>query len=246
MPFESMLRGQYARTMENAYRFAREEIRRDANASAFLDCGCGDGHEREATLAGLPGATYTGLEWNAREAGEARAKGIEVIQADLNLPLPVPSDSQDRIIAYSVLEHLLMPCHFLAECQRVLKPGGRLVLLTPNISTYFTALLVLLGRMPSSGPHPDSNSLMKSFEVARVSKNEGDVTEETPEHRHLVVFSYLALARYLRDAGFILRRSRGFGYYPLPKFIQPLFEWLDPWHCHQMVFVVEKPAVPAA
>jgi SAM-dependent methyltransferase len=228
--------------MHEAYSFARTEARRGAQASAFLDCGCGAGLEREATLGGLPGATYTGLEWNPREAGEARAKGVEVIQADLNLKLPVPDETQDRVIAYSVLEHLLMPCHFLGECMRVLKPGGRLVVLTPNIATYFTALLILAGRMPSSGPHPDSNSLVDSLAVANVTTREReDVAEPMPEHRHLVVFSYLALRSHLREVGFEVTAARGFGYYPLPMLIQPLFERLDPYHCHQMVMVCEKP-----
>lgn len=31
-------------------------------------------------------------------------------------------------------------CYFLRECHRTLKPGGKLILLTPNISTYFTAI----------------------------------------------------------------------------------------------------------
>jgi SAM-dependent methyltransferase len=248
MAFESVLRGQYARTMQLAYAFARASARAGAEGAAFLDCGCGVGNERDSTLGGLAGATYTGLEWNPDEAARARAGGVHVIGADLNRVLPVADASQDRVLAYSVLEHLLMPCHFIAECHRVLRPGGRLVVLTPNIATWFTALLVMLGRMPSSGPHPDSNSLLRAFEVASVSRNaaERDVSGDMPAHRHLVVFSFLALRRYLGMAGFEVRAARGFGYYPLPRFMQPWFERIDPYHCHQMVFVCEKPGAPPA
>jgi len=245
MFIESILRRQYARTMTNAYAYARKAARSVPDANAFLDCGCGTGHEREATLnwqqGNTTGITYTGLEWNPREAAKARARGVNLVESDLNKILPVASESQDCVLAYSVLEHLLMPCHFLTECRRVLRPGGKLVILTPNISTYFTALLILAGRMPSSGPHPDSNSLDKAFELVRVtSLGERDLSEEMPEHRHLVVFSYLALKRYLSESGFRIEAARGFGYYPLPMFMQPLFERIDPYHCHQMVFVASK------
>jgi predicted SAM-dependent methyltransferase len=164
-----------------------------------------------------------------------------VAWGDLNRPLPVESASVDCTYAFSVLEHLLMPCAFLAECHRVLRPGGRLVLLTPNISTYFTAALVLAGRMPSSGPHPDALSLQQANDPFKVSGVATDALDgDTPEHRHLVVFSYSALRRYLEMAGFKVELARGFGLYPLPLFLQPLAERIDPWHCHQLVFACSK------
>jgi hypothetical protein len=124
----------------------------------------------------------------------------------------------------------------------VLRPGGQLVLLTPNISTYFTAVLILLGKMPSSGPHPDSDALLKSQEVIKVSSEslESDIEADTPMHRHLVVFSYRVLRQYLQMIGFVNVRGYGFGLYPFPVFAQSVLQRLDPYHCHQMVFVAKK------
>ena len=48
----------------------------------------------------------------------------------------------------------------LRIASRILENGGKLILLTPNISTFFTIALLLVGKMPSSGPHPDSNELL--------------------------------------------------------------------------------------
>jgi hypothetical protein len=123
-----------------------------------------------------------------------------------------------------------------------LKQGGTFVLLTPNISTYFTAILILLGRMPSSGPHPDSDVLVKEEEVFKVSSDQlqWDTESDTPVHRHLVVFSYKVLKKYLKMLGFSHIRGYGFGLYPFPNFIQPVFEKIDPYHCHQMVFIAKK------
>jgi hypothetical protein len=61
-------------------------------------------------------------------------------------------------------------------------------------------------------------------------------------HRHLVVFSYRVLKRYLGMLGFADVEGHGFGLYPFPNAVQPVLERMDPWHCHQMVFIARKPA----
>lgn len=124
----------------------------------------------------------------------------------------------------------------------MLQHDGKLVLLTPNISTYFTALLILMGKMPSSGPHPDSDALLKNEELFKVSSDQlqPDTERDTPVHRHLVVFSYRVLRDYLKMIGFVEVRGYGFGLYPFPNFMQPVLERIDPYHCHQMVFVARK------
>ena len=96
--------------------------------------------------------------------------------------------------------------------------------------------------MPSSGPHPDSEQLLQSDVLHKISGVEfvRDVNAATPQHRHLVVFSFLMLRRYLRMLGFSSVRGRGFGLYPFPKMMQPMLEKLDPFHCHQMVFLAVK------
>ena len=98
----------------------------------------------------------------ALRRARSRARGLDIAQGDLNQGIPC----DDRSF------------RFLKACHRVLRPG-RLVLLTPNISTYFTAVLVLLGRMPSSGPHPDSNELLERAEIFRVSGADRQPDTET-------------------------------------------------------------------
>lgn len=241
---QSTLKKQYARTMREAYAYARSSAASHPG-SCVLDCGSGSGHELLATFGtrqSEPGFRYLGLEWNKQAVDRGADAGLDIRLTDLNAPLPIDPDSHDCVIAYSVIEHLLMPCSFLLECQRVLKPGGRLVLLTPNISTYFTALQILLGRMPSSGPHPDSNRLLELEQPTKVTHlQRDDVSSDTPVHRHLVVFSFRALYRFLQISGYSIIAAKGFGYYPIPMAMQPLFERIDRGHCHQMVLVCEKP-----
>lgn len=233
----------YRRTMVKAYSFAKEQIVSEQSGMDFLECGCGTGRDAKfiEDSRGISKFSYTGIEWSSNLVATARENGLDVIQGDLNQILPIASESKDCVYALSVLEHLLMPCHFLRECKRVLRTNGRLVLLTPNISAYFTAALILAGRMPSSGPHPDSIELLESQELFHVSENRPtSLAGMTPEHRHLVVFSYLVLRKYLAALGFEVEHAKGYGVYPFPNFLQPLIERIDPYHCHQMVMACRK------
>lgn len=241
---ENYFRNLYQRTMDEAYGLAHEKIVLALkDGGECLDCGAHHGkifamlHEQ----AGLPGSAYSGIEWNQEAVEAARGQGLNVVRGDLNRNLPFPDDKFRCVFALSVLEHLLNPCSFLKEAFRCLEPGGALVVLTPNISTYFTMFQLLIGKMPSSGPHPDSASLLNREEIFRVSTlGDPDVEGDFPVHRHLVVFSYRVLSSYLQMLGFREISGRGFGLYPFPNFSQPILERIDPYHCHQMVFTARK------
>lgn len=235
----------YQRTMSKAYARAHGEIVSTLEqGGACLDCGAQSGQEfrfLQQTM-DLQANRYTGIEWNPGMVAFAREQGLDLHQGDLNQALPFEDDSFRCIFGLSVLEHLLNPCRYLGECYRCLEPGGALVILTPNISTYFTAALVLAGKMPSTGPHPDSDILLMNEELFKVSSDyiQPDAQIDTPMHRHLVIFSFRVLRSYLGTLGFHTVKGYGFGLYPFPNFTQPLLEKIDPYHCHQMVFVATK------
>ncbi len=50
----------------------------------------------------------------------------------------IPSNYYDKAISFQVIEHIEDDLLFLAEIQRVLKPGGQLILTTPNIKMSLT------------------------------------------------------------------------------------------------------------
>jgi len=57
--------------------------------------------------------------------------------------VPLPRNSVDLIIMRFVLEHLERPLEAMQEAARVLRPGGKLVLLTPNRRHYVAQFALL-------------------------------------------------------------------------------------------------------
>lgn len=231
--------------MQEAYGRAHDEIVSALqDDGACLDCGAHSGYKYDLLheRTGMDKSRYHGIEWNAGLVQKARANGLNVLQGDLNRNMNYQDRSFRCIFGLSVLEHLLNPCSYLRECYRCLEKDGVLVLLTPNISTYFTAALILSGKMPSSGPHPDSDALLTKEELFKVSHESlrPDTETDTPVHRHLVVFSFRVLRSYLLMLGFDKVRGFGYGLYPFPNFMQKPLERIDPYHCHQMVFIAQK------
>ena len=230
--------------MHQAYQLADDQIVLALeNGGTCLECGAHRGQKFDFLhrQAGLSSSAYFGIDWNPESVAAARKKGLNVDEGDLNRKLNFSDDRFRCIFGLSVLEHLLNPCNFLREAYRCLEPSGTLVLLTPNISTYFAMVQLLLGKMPSSGPHPDSESLLKREAIFQVGNtDEPDIEGDFPVHRHLIIFSYRVLTTYLGMLGFREIKGRGFGLYPFPNFSQRILERIDPYHCHQMVFAAKK------
>jgi len=235
----------YQDVMLRAYQHARSDILDSLSPGGkCLDCGAGNGGKyqrlREISNSIAP-ENYVGIEWDVAGVLQAKKQGLNVIRGDLNRDLPFKDESFDCIFGLSVLEHLINGCHFLQEASRLLTPGGHLILITPNLSAWFNILLLGIGHMPSSGPHPDSVLLLRNntpiqFREAGISH----VEDTFPTDRHLVVFTFKVLRSYLKTLGFKHVAGKAYGVYPFPKFMQPLLEKIDPWHCHQMLFNCQK------
>jgi len=62
-----------------------------------------------------------------------QAQGLICHRVDMNEEMPFEPDSFDAIVSVEGVEHLENPFLFVRECNRVLKPGGRLLVTTPNL-----------------------------------------------------------------------------------------------------------------
>jgi len=97
-----------------------------------LEVGCGSGTllRRLRSL----GWTVEGQDVDPNVASIAD-HDIRVHLGDLN-SLALPSESYDAVVMNHVIEHVHYPAELLRECHRLVKPGGVVVITTPNAASY--------------------------------------------------------------------------------------------------------------
>ncbi|AKT36948.1 class I SAM-dependent methyltransferase [Chondromyces crocatus] len=117
---------------------------------AALDVGCGVGHWGRTLLPFLhPEATLVGIDQEASFVTQASAQAeahalasrtsYRVAQAEA---LPLPDASVDFATCQTVLMHVADPLRVIREMRRVLRPGGRLLVVEPNNFAEKAAMLV--------------------------------------------------------------------------------------------------------
>ena len=78
-----------------------------------------------------------------------RVKGIECRHIDLNKGWPYASEMFDCVVSIEAVEHLENPWHLIREANRVLRPGGKLLVTTPNVLSIRSRLSYLLYGYPN-------------------------------------------------------------------------------------------------
>ena len=99
----------------------------------LLDVGCGSG-KAVRRLREL-GWDARGLERDPVAVHAARAAGVPVEQGDM-ATTPFPAATFDVVTLSHVIEHVHDPVALLRQCRRVLRPGGRVVVVTPNADSW--------------------------------------------------------------------------------------------------------------
>lgn len=76
-----------------------------------------------------------------------RIPGASFFKVDLNNKLPFSDNTYDAAFCVEVIEHIQNPWKLISELYRVVKPGGYLILSTPNVNNWYSRLSFLfLGR----------------------------------------------------------------------------------------------------
>lgn len=108
-------------------RLAARLLRQESGAGDVLDLGCGTG----ALLAELVDSVATGVDRFPEALAFCQERGLTRLVRGVGERLPCRDGTFDAIVGLDVLEHIEDDAAALAECLRVLRPGGTLVLSVP-------------------------------------------------------------------------------------------------------------------
>lgn len=107
-------------------------INLSVSADSICEIGCGNAN----ILKYYPElmTRYTGLDFSEKtmNANLNKYSKARFIPFKLANQFPVSTQEFDLVFSVFVLEHVSRPADFLNECKRILKPGGKLVILCPD------------------------------------------------------------------------------------------------------------------
>jgi SAM-dependent methyltransferase len=178
-----------------------------------IDVGCGSG--LYASLCRERGNAVFGIDITS-QVRTAHARGLSVCWGNVERALPFPDKCFSIALCSEVVEHLLQPEQMLSELHRVLKPGGTLILTTPNYGHWVLRVLYLWGRPPVGLPVRHFKGLRQRVSV-----------DSPPPWRepHIRFFTPDILRDFLRAMGFEVESLRS-TFVGFPSALAPYLPWL--------------------
>jgi SAM-dependent methyltransferase len=135
------MRGPDGRT---SYEVLADSIAPLTGGISVLDIGCGNGYGYEAICARFPTASYTGVDLAPDEVTRAKKSYPGAVFSHARAQtLPFANSSFDAVISHLALMLMDDVNAVLAECRRVLKPGGTFAVVVDNMATMGGELLEL-------------------------------------------------------------------------------------------------------
>jgi SAM-dependent methyltransferase len=192
--------------------------------ATVLDVGCGDGFATAIAAERNPGHRFAGLDWSAVSLETARRRGVAVLRAGLDAPsLPVRPASVDVVVMSEVIEHLVDTDSAIEAAYFALKPGGSLLLSTPNLAAWYNRGLLAVGVQPVF-----SEVSMRSVFGRPGSQVAG----------HLHMFTRRALVEFLTAYGFSCVRVAGARYHDVPAVLRPMDRLFCYWPSAASILLV--------
>ncbi len=138
-------------------------VRKVAKEGMLVDIGCSTG--QFLGLAADNGFECAGIEL-ARNSAKfaAQETGLPIETGSIH-DTKHASDSCDVVTMFDVIEHVPDPSRDIAEAYRLLKPGGWLIMSTPNIDGLFPRASYGLASKLNYWPHPEPPHHLYQFSV---------------------------------------------------------------------------------
>jgi SAM-dependent methyltransferase len=227
--------------LERLFRATEEENRRavlrmlpKGHGGAMLDIGTHKG-EFAARVAERVGASrVAGIDFIEEHVAAARARGIEVVCANIDEGLPFADGEFDLVHANQVIEHVRRSDGFLREVRRVLRPGGLALISTNNLSSWHNVGALALGYQPMPAHVSDEIIVGNPLDPHRGWSHEDG-------RAHLRLFTGRALIELCAVHGLERVAVRTAGYYPLPPRLGRIVASVDRLHGAFLVALVRRP-----
>lgn len=209
------------------------------NVHKILDVGCGDGlylNHLAAAFTDKKKVELWGVDFSKYKLAKAKKNGHNVKQCDLEKGLPFKDNHFDVVYAAELIEHLYNPDFFLEECYRVLRPGGKIIISTPNLHAWYNRFLFIFGIQPIFYEVSTKSPQIGSGILKKVKKGQAPVG-------HVHVFNRAGLVDMLRHEGFELRHFMGARFHALPRvthFIDKIFN-ARPSMASNLIAIAQKP-----
>jgi SAM-dependent methyltransferase len=195
-----------------------------AGPAVIVDLGCGDGSALAVAAGHNPGHRFAGIDWSPDALRGAQARGLTVVRGGVAAPgLPVADGVADVVIMSELIEHLVDPDGAVAEVRRVLRPGGSLLLSTPNLAAWYNRGLLAVGIQP----------IFSEVSLNGVFGRPGRVVAG-----HLRLFTRRALTEFLTASGFRCVTVTGARYHDVPRPLVPLDRAFCRWPSAASILLV--------
>jgi len=195
-----------------------------AGPAVIVDVGCGDGSALAVAARQNPAHRFAGIDWSGDALRRASALGLTVLRAGVTAPgLPVGDGAADVVIMSELIEHLVDPDGAVAEVRRVLRPGGSLLLSTPNLAAWYNRGLLAVGIQP----------IFSEVSLRGVFGRPGSVVAG-----HLRLFTRRALTEFLTASGFRCVTVTGARYHDVPRPLGPLDRAFCRWPSAASILLV--------
>jgi methionine biosynthesis protein MetW len=169
------------------------------SAQRLLDIGCHNGHLTAIIRDHLGATTAWGADIDETAIEGARAAGIEAVVVNFDQePICFEDSAFDCVHLGDVLEHIFSPDAVLTEAYRLLRPGGYVVITTPNLASWRNRIGLLFGWQPLNS------------EVSTMRHLGNPFSPDGEPAGHLRVFTFRALQALAEMHGFRLTAVRGY------------------------------------
>lgn len=129
---------------EDKFRFIFKSV---GSNLRVLDIGCNDGFIGSKLMKN--GNDVYGIDIVKREVNKAKKLGIKAKVVDIeNTNLPYPANYFDFVLLTDVIEHVFDTDGLLKKIYNILKPGGALLITTPNVASLARRFMLLFGLNP--------------------------------------------------------------------------------------------------